>query len=166
MNGSLVPVVALDAMATDVIVRTAVPDDLPQLQDIYRRASLSNAGDREILLRHPEHLIFSGSGVSAGRTQVAAVEGRLVGFESTVSAGVAQLELEDLFVDPDWQRCGVGRRLMSGLVRRAIADGMETLWVTGNPHASLFYLSVGFVEVGETNTELGVGFRLRLDLLP
>jgi hypothetical protein len=56
--------------------------------------------------------------------------------------------------------------LITDLVQLARADGTETLWVTGNPHAMAFYFSVGFVELGEATTELGAGSRLRLTLLP
>ncbi len=157
----------LDFSAVDVeaVVRAAVPDDVSELQRIYRRASLSNDGDRDALLRHPEYLVFTGAGVAHGRTLVALVDDRRVGFASTAEgAEPTELELEDLFVDPTWQRRGVARRLIAGLAQRARADHVGSLVVTGNPHAQAFYLSVGFVQFGNAVTELGSGLRLRLDL--
>ena len=41
-------------MSLEVTVRAAIPGDIPELQRIYRGASLSNDGDRDALLRHPE----------------------------------------------------------------------------------------------------------------
>ena len=67
-------------------------------------------------------------------------------------------------MDPNWQRCGIARRLVADLVQTARAGGVGTLLVSGNPHAKAFYLSVGFVEFGTVVTELGSAPRLRMDL--
>jgi GNAT superfamily N-acetyltransferase len=153
-----------------VLVRTAAPADLPELQRIYRAASLSNRGDREALLANPEFLVLAGDGVEAGRTRVAcADDGRLLGFASTVAATAGgadgELELEDLFVDPAWMRRGVARLLVQDAVRTARDGGFSRISVTGNPHALAFYLAVGFVEVGRQDTALGAAApRLQLDL--
>jgi hypothetical protein len=48
------------AETTSVIIRTAGQDDLPRLQSVYRRSSLSNEGDREALLQRPEYLVLPG----------------------------------------------------------------------------------------------------------
>ena len=152
-------------MSDEVSIRTAVPDDLPELQRIYREASLSNWGDRDLLLQHPEVLVFVGSGIAGGHTLVAALDDRIVGFATAVEADSSQeLELEDLFVDPSWHRRGIARRLIEDLVRAARSDGSRAILVTGNPHAKAFYLSVGFVERGQALTEFGLASRYRLDL--
>lgn len=151
-------------MSVQVTVRTADADDVADLQRIYRQASLSNPGDREALLANPEHLVFAGSGVHDGRTRVAIANGQLVGFASTVAGESGQLELEDLFVDPSWQRRGVARHLVADVAQTAHVNGIRTVVVTGNPHARAFYLSVGFIEFDEAFTEFGPASRFRLDL--
>src|ERR1700748_1410613 len=40
------------------MLRDAVPEDHPALRSIFRRSSLSNAGDRALLLANPEHLVW------------------------------------------------------------------------------------------------------------
>ena len=71
-------------------IRTAVPADLPELQRIFRSASLSNPGDAPLLLARPEFLQFAGEGVVQGRTRVAVTcdEGRgaILGY-ATVTVG-------------------------------------------------------------------------------
>lgn len=71
-------------------IRTAVAADLPELQEVYRAASLSNAGDAPVLLARPEFLVFTGDGIAAGRTLVAVAgasgNDRVVGF-ATVASG-------------------------------------------------------------------------------
>jgi GNAT superfamily N-acetyltransferase len=148
-------------------IRTAVAGDLPALREVFRAASLSNAGDAPMLLARPEFLNFAGDGIAAGRTLVAVAgphgDGRVLGFV-TVAEGENGLQLEDLFVDPDWRRRGAARRLVLNVVATARQTGHRHLWVTGNPHALDFYRAVGFVETSRIATELGTGLRMCLDL--
>jgi GNAT superfamily N-acetyltransferase len=143
-------------------VRTAVVEDLPELRRLFRRSSLSNEGDREALVANPEALELPDSGVVQGRTRVAvAADGTIVGFATGRREG-AVLELEDLFVDPDWMRRGIARRLVGALVTSAAREGIARIEVTANPHADAFYRSVGFVRVGAIETQFGPGARMQL----
>ena len=74
------------------------------------------------------------------------------------------LELEDLFVDPDWRRRGIARHLVRQVVNTARDTGHRRLWVTGNLHALAFYLAVGFIQVDQVPTALGTALRMSLDL--
>jgi hypothetical protein len=46
------------------MIRLGTSADLPACSDVYRRASLSNAGDRDNLLAHPEYLILGPEGLA------------------------------------------------------------------------------------------------------
>jgi ribosomal protein S18 acetylase RimI-like enzyme len=140
-------------------IRAAVIEDLSSLRDVFRRASLSNDGDRDALLAHPEVLDFSSIAVDEGRTRVAVADGRIVGFATLLGS-----ELEDLFVDPDWMRRGIGRSLVDDAIAIAGAQGATRIEVTGNDHALGFYERVGFVRDGTVQTEFGQGSRMHLDL--
>jgi GNAT superfamily N-acetyltransferase len=144
-------------------IRTAGRDDLDDLADIFRSASLSNKGDRENLLAHPELLRLSDNAILEQRVRLAAIDGRTVGFATSSRHGT-RIELEDLFVDPDWTRRGVATRLIADLVARSRADGASTIAVTANPHAMAFYISVGFRGSDTVETELGSGTRMCLPL--
>ena len=61
-------------------IQLGVPADLPAACDVYRSAWLSNAGDRDNLLAHPEYLVLGPEGLVEGRTYVAEEEESLVGF--------------------------------------------------------------------------------------
>jgi GNAT superfamily N-acetyltransferase len=141
-----------------MMIRTAVAADRPALQQVYRDASLSNVGDAPLLLARPEYLIFAGEGIADGRTFVAVIEERIVGFATIAGDD----ELEDLFVDPAWRRRGIARRLVEAVA--GVAKGPR-LWVTGNPHALGFYLAAGFAEQERIATTLGTGLRMSLDLV-
>ena len=76
---------------------------------------MSNAGDRDSLLAHPEYLILGPDGLAEGRTYVAEEDGSLAGFATWIEAGDT-IELEDLFVDPDWMRRGIAAALVTRIV--------------------------------------------------
>ena len=151
------------------VIRTAVAADLPELQRVYRAASLSNAGDAPLLLARPEYLVFAGEGIAEGRTRVAEAgssgNGRVIGFVTLAVGPDGRPELEDLFVDPAWRRRGVARGLVADVVKTAREAGHRRLSVIGNPHALDFYRAVGFVVVGRISTTLGTGLRLELDVV-
>ena len=86
-------------------VRDAMVGDFGEMAMVYRRASLSNEGDRSLLLAHPEYLDLSADAVLAGRSLVAVVKGRVVGFASVVAVEDG-VDLEAIFVDPDWMPPG------------------------------------------------------------
>jgi len=146
-------------------VRDAAPGDEPTLARLFRRASLSNPGDRAALLAHPDALDLPEDLVNRGRTRVAMLPyGTVVGFASTRPTHEGVLELDDLFVDPDWMRRGVARELVLRLVAEASHDRAWRLEVTANPHALDFYQAVGFVIDGRADTEFASGHRMHLDL--
>ena len=154
-----------DPSASDLSIRFAVRADLPVLSDIFRRASLSNEGDRANLLAHPDALEFSARAVEEGRVRVAATDNRVVGF-ATVLVTERIGELDDLFVDPDWRRRGIATALVRDALDRAAHQGLTHIEVTANGHALAFYESVGFVSDGMRQTRLGPGHRMHTSVPP
>jgi ribosomal protein S18 acetylase RimI-like enzyme len=147
-----------------VNIRTAEPTDLTSLQTVYRRSSLSNDGDREALLNHPEHLLFSAQPVYDGRTRLAEdPKNGVVGFATLERHGDAA-ELVDLFVAPESMRRGIGRALLNDAIAALASDGIRSLWVTGNQHAIAFYSAMGFEVIETMATPLGSGIRMRLGI--
>ena len=150
---------------TGISVRRARADDRESLQRVFRRASLANSGDREALVAHPEALRLSADLVSRGRTRVATLaDDSVIGFASTMPTGAGSIELEDLFVDPDWQRRGAARELLAQILTEAAAERVNRIDVTANDHALSFYRNAGFVEDSRVETSLGVGTRMHLDV--
>jgi GNAT superfamily N-acetyltransferase len=145
-------------------ITVAMPDDIGTLRRVYRQASLSNGGDRAKLLANPDALEFSDTCVREGRARVAvAADGRIVGFVTPLDVG-DRLELEDLFVDPEWMKRGVGRALVADVVETARQRGFSQIVVIANPHALAFYEKVGFVVDREVETRFGPGHRMHLEI--
>jgi GNAT superfamily N-acetyltransferase len=143
-------------------IRPAALSDMKSLRDVFRRASLANADDHDLLRSHPEFLELSDEGVREGRTRVAVdvdVDATLLGFASFILRDHL-LEVEDLFVDPTKWRQGIGTALMLDMVAIAERGGCERLEVTGNPHALSFYKYSGFTVSHEVATDLYPALRL------
>jgi len=145
------------------IIRLGIPADLPAASEVYRSASLSNGGDRDNLLAHPEYLVLGPEGLAEGRTYVAEEDGSLVGFATWLQAG-GVFELEDLFVDPGWRRRGIAAALVNHIAQVLRARGVQGLEVTANPHAMGFYRAAGFVDCGVADTVFGAAPRMMLPL--
>lgn len=65
---------------------------------------------------------------------------------------VDEIELLTIAVAPAWQRRGVGRRLLHGLMARAREDGMQAMFLevaSGNPPALQLYRQAGFVTIAQ-----------------
>jgi GNAT superfamily N-acetyltransferase len=144
-------------------IRDAVPGDMPVLRDLFRRSSLSNDGDRAKLLAHPEVLELSDGAVTEGRVRAAVSDGVIVGFATWLPTPDS-LELEDLFVDPDWMRRGAGRALVFDVVTIAADRGARRVEVTASQHARTFYARVGFVVDDYVQTTFGPAIRMHLDV--
>ena len=140
------------------MIRLGTSADLAAAASVYRRASLSNAGDRANLLAHPEYLILGPEGLAEGRTHVAEQDGSVVGF-ATWAETAGTIELEDLFVDPGYRRRGIATALVSRIAEVVQARGAERLEVTANTHALGFYRAVGFADCGVAETVFGAAPR-------
>ena len=112
--------------ATKGMIRLGTSADLAAARSIYRRASLSNAGDRASLLAHPEYLILGPEGLADGRTHVAEEDGSVADF-ATWAGTVGTIELEDLFVDPVYRRHGIATALVCCIAEILRARG-QSAW--------------------------------------
>ena len=70
--------------------------------------------------------------------------GRLVGYLSVISDGVADAFLVDLAVHPDFQRHGLGKRMVTCAVDDVRGEGIRCVQVTFSPELRPFYAACGF----------------------
>ena len=69
----------------------------------------------------------------------------LVGYVDVVSDGIDDAYIRDLVVHPDYQRCGVGSKLLDMIITRVKSDGIKTLNVVFEPRLKDFYEKANFV---------------------
>lgn len=88
--------------------------------------------------------------ITAGQIDVAVIDGRCVGV-SQVAPLDSDLVLWKLYVLPEFQRAGVGRRLMDAAKERARAQGCDLLteYASRNARVGQFYRRQGFTETDD-----------------
>ncbi len=72
-------------------------------------------------------------------------------------AGCSDIEISTLYVQPQHQGKGIGKRLLDAALRNCAEGGIKSVWLTTNSenaHATAFYLHQGFEEVGVTHFQI------------
>lgn len=108
--------------------------------------------------------------IRAGRVTVAEVDEQIVGM-TAVGPLEGHLALWKLYVLPEYQNAGIGRRLMAAAIDAARADGYDEIrlsYLDGNTHAGRFYARHGFEEYERDSSGSGVpdSIWVRLRLTP
>ena len=159
VRGSVLEVTSVDR------IRDAVPDEALTLEALHRRSSDVWDEDREHLAAHPDAIAPHHEAIAEGRVRVAVDgQGRILGFSVVLKVKHGTCELDDLFVEPDSMRLGVGRVLIEDVAARAATEGANYVTVIANPRAVGFYERLGFQITGEASTRFARAPRMTLDL--
>jgi|SRR5579871_1924547 len=151
-------------MANGVSIRCALTSEREALEALQWRSSLTNAGDHEFVLAHPDAIELPTEQIADGHVFVAEIDGRVAGFAAVLLRPDGQIELDGLFVEPALQRRGIGRMLVEYCGTYGAQRGASRLHVIGNTHAQAFYAACGFVFEGTQKTRFGEGMKLRRDI--
>lgn len=153
-------------MSSPLNIRLARVEEHEALVALQVRASLANEGDRAMLLAHLDEITFPIEQIARGEVFVAeASDGAMLGFAAAPLREDGDVELDGLFVEPDAWKHGAGRALVEHVCAHARGRRAHAVHVVGNTHALGFYARLGFVQVGEEQTQFGpVAPRLKLAL--
>src|SRR3982751_4641158 len=119
----------------NIVIRIGRVSEKQALEALQWRASLSNPGDREALLANPDAIAIPDAQIEGGSLFVAEADEGILGFAAILPREDGDQELDALFVEPDQQRNGIGRKLVEYCAHAARAQGSKALHVLGNPHA-------------------------------
>lgn len=72
--------------------------------------------------------------------------GKLVGFGRLISDGIYQTFIGDMIVHPNFQKKGIGREILTGLIAKCRTDGMKWIQLTSAKGKMEFYRKFGFEE--------------------
>jgi GNAT superfamily N-acetyltransferase len=140
-------------------LRLARIEELAELEDLQRRASLALDEYREALLAHPDAIAVPAEQIERGEVMVAEIDGRIAGFAVALEQdGVA--ELDGLFIEPELWRQGTGSALVEEAVHSARSRGLSLMTVVANPGAREFYERCGFTVEGTAETRFGPALRM------
>jgi predicted N-acetyltransferase YhbS len=145
------------------VIRTATPADADALRALHRRSSYIWEEDHAQLDAHPDLFGVDPAALAAGHTRVAVDdEGAIIGFATVTDA----CELEDLFVEPELMRRGIGGELVADAVARAEAAGHTRMTVVAATRTLAFYERAGFAVESEATTQFGPALLLARALSP
>src|SRR6476469_8579112 len=163
-------------MATGVVVRTAVPDDVGTITDIYNATvPTTTVAWTDEPDSHATRLEWFEARRAAGHAVVVAVvDDRVVGFaaygdfrDATKWPGYRFTVEHTIHVADGYRGVGIGEALMVELVARATSDGKHVMvgGIDGDNAGSIrFHRRLGFVEVARM-PEVGFKFGRWLDLV-
>nr|WP_255719944.1 GNAT family N-acetyltransferase [Brachybacterium sp. ACRRE] len=99
----------------------------------------------------------------AGSTRVvtARERGRLVGLARVISDGASIAYLQDVLVDPDRRRAGIGRQLVREAFAPFAAVRQHVLLTDADSGQRAFYESLGLTEAHDVRPPLRAFLRLR-----
>src|SRR5262245_66632327 len=97
----------------DLFIRRATIFEQKELEDLQLRASLTNAGDRDALLAHPDAIELPVAQIAAGGVFVAEWRGSIVGFAAVEPRADGESGLDALFVDPNMRSRGIARSIVA-----------------------------------------------------
>jgi ribosomal protein S18 acetylase RimI-like enzyme len=80
-------------------------------------------------------------------------DGRLIGFARATSDGIYRATIWDVVIDPDYQRLGLGRKLIETMLRHPCMQRVERTYLT-TTHQQKFYERLGFVVNSSTTMML------------
>ena len=129
-------------------IRRARLDEADMLTDISMRSKRSNGYDDAFMECCREELAVTAARMGEGEYWVAEAD-RVCGLICLKVVEDGEGQVHAVFVDPDFQRRGVGRLLWAKLIERAEALGMKGLHLDADPAAVPFYRAMGFEVVGE-----------------
>lgn len=131
-----------------ILVRRARLDEADFLTDLSMRSKRSNGYDEAFMERCRAELTVTPARMAAGEYWVAEAD-RVCGLACLKAIEERRGEVHAFFVDPEFQRRGIGHLLWSKLLERAEALGMTKLQLDADPAAVPFYGAMGFTVVGE-----------------
>lgn len=125
------------------MIREAKPGDIPRMQ-LVRRSVKENALSDPALIQDKDYEPFL---THKGKGWICEDEGTLAGF---AIADLAQHNIWALFVSPDFEKRGIGRRLHDAMLDWYFSQTTQTVWLSTAPgtRAERFYRKAGWTEAG------------------
>ena len=133
--------------------RPATPDDSAVLTEITFRAKASHGYDEAFMSQILDDMVIPADTIGRDTMMIALAGGRALGFAHLMPIDREDtIYLENLYIDPDAQGLGVGRALFDWALDEARRRGYAWLEWDSDPNASEFYVKMGGVKIGETES--------------
>lgn len=142
-------------MKDRIHIRAAQPRECRLLSELAFRSKAYWGYSDEFMEAARAELTVSERDVTGERVSfwIAEYKERVVGFIALAQVVNDACRLESLFVEPDCIGKGVGRLLVEFAKSYAKDSGARALHLQSDPNAMPFYLAVGGVQVGESESD-------------
>jgi N-acetylglutamate synthase-like GNAT family acetyltransferase len=132
-------------------IRLAKPNESAILTDLSLRSKRSNGYDETFMAACREELTVTAERMEEGEYWIAEA-GSICGCVCLTpdTDDEKSAEINAFFIDPNWQRKGIGRLLWAKMLDRASQQNITTLTLDADPYAVSFYEAMGFETIGET----------------
>lgn len=101
-----------------------------------------------------EELTISHSYIDENEVYKLVVEQEIVAYYAYIALDDALVELDNMFVLPNYIGKGYGSYLMNDFTKRVKAAGFKTIRLYSEPHAEKFYDKLGFMIVGQKSSSI------------
>lgn len=91
--------------------------------------------------------------IADNEVYAATVESEVAGFYGLIVSG-GKVQLEHMWIDPEYIGRGVGKQLFDHAIRVAVNLGADSIEIESDPNAEGFYKHMGARQVGESISEL------------
>ena len=135
-------------MREGIEIRRARPGEEEVLTALVLRSKASNGYDEAFMAACVAELTLPAEAIDSGEVFVAEGDA-LLGMYRLIAKGELG-HVEDMFVDPQAKRSGVGRALWVHMEARARELGCSRLGLDADPFAVAFYQAMGMKIVGES----------------
>ena len=129
-------------------IRPATPDEAAELTDIAIEAKQYWGYAPEVMDTWHSTLTLESVHIDLSPPFVAEEEGEIVGFYQLIADG-DKMELEHMWVKPEFMRRGIGKQLIAHAIASAKQRGAKAMRIDADPNATAFYLSCGAYRVGD-----------------
>ena len=130
-------------------IRRARPGEALVLTNIAMSAKRSNGYSDSFMDACRDELTVTSHDLSIGDYWVAEAD-VIQGFVCLKDSSESEVgEIHSFFIDPMWQRKGIGKLLWQRIMERVQSRGIHTLFLDSDPGAVSFYERLGFQVIGE-----------------
>lgn len=141
-------------MKANILVRAARTNDASVLSDVAFRSKAYWGYSDEFMEACREELTVPEAKLNdpVFTHYVGEISGNTAGYYAIEKITSQHVDLHALFIDPDYIGQGCGRCLMHHAMEQARTMGAAKMSVQSDPQAAAFYLAMGAVKVGESES--------------
>ena len=143
-------------------IRPAVPDEAHHLTDIALRSKSHWKYANTVIEASRTTLTISTEDITSRPFFVLEVENGIAGFYGLSNLADGAVDLEYLYIDPNFIGIGYGKLLWQHAIDQAKLLGFEEMFIDSEPGAEEFYRAMGAVRIGQSTSPVQPGQLLPL----